>query len=158
MDVFKFVANIIKKIVGFIFDVCFIILFIYGATFIPYLVGYKAMCVNSNDAGYYKGTLIYYNSVDIEELRIDDYILVKNNDKYEIYTVGNVIDDIIYVNNSEINYTDVYGKIAPVSIPVIGYFVQFLDSHVMLVYVLLGLIVIDIIFSGIKIIPRKRLE
>jgi len=148
--IINFFGLIIKNIIKIISDACFIVLFFYGVTFIPFLLGYKALAIPAGNTVYSEGTLIYYDkSVKLEQIRVSDRILVKKDKTYIFYTVNDVVDDTIYVGDTEINYKDVHGKIAPVSVPYFGYFVRFMNNNSKVFYLLIAIVVADIILGNI---------
>lgn len=155
-SIFLFILNVIKKIIQLILDACFLVLFVYGVTFIPYVLGYKSIAVFSNDT-YSNGTLIYYGKAKLEELRVTDRLLQKTESEYTIYTVNDLVDDTIDVGDKgKIKYNDKLFKIAPISVPYLGYYVHFMNNNIKLVYILLGVIAFDLIFGGIRIRTNKR--
>ena len=160
MKVINFILKVIKGIIGLFSDICFIILFVYGITFIPYLLGYKATNISSSNNDYYKtGTLIYYKNVDLEELRVGDNILEKKGSDYTIYKIKDLVDDSIDVGDKKtITYGENVFKIGAISVPYLGYYVRFMNANRKIVYLLAIIIVFDMIFGGIRLRPKKRLQ
>ncbi|MBQ6324351.1 MAG: hypothetical protein IJI22_05925 [Bacilli bacterium] len=149
MKVIKFILKIIKSILGLFSDICFILLFVYGVTFLPFIMGYKADTVTSNDTVYKDGTLIYYKHVDLEELRVSDRLLEKKDAQNKIYTITDLVDDNVFVGDDKIVYDENVYKIASISIPYLGKYVYFMNHNKMVFFFLLAIIVGDLVLSGI---------
>ena len=152
-------------------DLCFLIVLFYGILCIPLLAGYTSYVVDdsNNEINYKKGTLLYYKKVSEGEIKQDDVIVYKTANEMIFHKVMRVIEpkedeedalnkksEYSYEVNvdsynketpNHISYANILGKVAPVYLPYVGYFIIFINNNMPLFYILLGVTVIDLLLS-----------
>lgn len=155
----------LRNIYKLIVDLLFLAVIVYGLIFVPELVGYKATVVNSSaeDIPYSVGTVVYYKNVSSYEIKEGNMIIYKPADEYIIHRV-NSVDGEVYLtdpdqyntsNPNRIEYSNVSGKIADLVLPVMGNYVNFISSHIFIVYLAVILFIVDIILDKFKVFAKK---
>ena len=148
------VLKIGKKIVNVLSDISFILVFGYLIILVPKIFGYNPLAiveVKNNEVPFKDGALIFYKKVKVEEIHKKDVILYKDTlNDYYTYVVKNIDDGKIYINDdTKYSIDELSGKVAPAYIPYYGYYISFIDNHIILLYILCGIVIIDFIAGGV---------
>jgi len=161
----------IKSIISFIADICFLLLIIYALICSPYLFGYKPMVVlsGSMEPTFKVGSIIYSRHVSESELKEGDIITFKLDDGTYVSHRINSIENGLYETKGDANdspdpkkltYNDIVGKDMNIMIPYVGYFVQYIQTHMYLAIIVVVILVLEFLLSNLGIfnINSKRKE
>jgi len=142
------------KIKDFIFRIIYILLIIYLLIFVPTLWGQKPLVVisGSMEPTLKVGGILYYEKINIDELDEGDILVYQANDHIISHRIVDIIENDFITkgdkNNSVDNYlvssNQVLGKGTDWSIPFIGYYADYIYGHKYLLYISLGIIIVDL--------------
>lgn len=142
------------KIKDFIFRIIYILLIIYLLIFVPSLWGQKPLVVisGSMEPTLKVGGILYYEKINIDELDEGDILVYQANDHIISHRIVDIIENDFITkgdkNNSVDNYlvssNQVLGKGTDWSIPFIGYYADYIYGHKYLLYISLGVIIVDL--------------
>jgi len=142
------------KIKDFIFRIIYILLIIYLLIFVPSLWGQKPLVVisGSMEPTLKVGGILYYEKINIDELDEGDILVYQANDHIISHRIVDIIENDFITkgdkNNSVDNYlvssNQVLGKGTDWSIPFIGYYADYIYGHKYLLYISLGIIIVDL--------------
>lgn len=142
------------KIKDFIFRIIYILLIIYLLIFVPSLWGQKPLVVisGSMEPTLKVGGILYYEKIDINELDEGDILVYKTKEHIISHRIVDITENGFITkgdnNNSVDNYLvsdeQVLGKGTNWSIPFIGYYADYIYSHKYLLYISLGVIIVDL--------------
>lgn len=98
------------------------------------------------------GGVLYYEKINIDELDEGDILVYQTNDHIISHRIVDIIENDFITkgdkNNSVDNYlvnrNQVLGKGTNWSIPFIGYYADYIYGHKYLLYISLGIIVVDL--------------
>lgn len=142
------------KIKDFIFRIIYILLIIYLLIFVPSLWGQKPLVIisGSMEPTLKVGGVLYYEKINIDELDEGDILVYQANEHIISHRIVDIIEDDFITkgdkNNSIDNYlvssNQVLGKGTNWSIPFIGYYADYIYGHKYLLYISLGIIIVDL--------------
>ncbi len=142
------------KIKDFIFRIIYILLIIYLLIFVPSLWGQKPLVVisGSMEPTLKVGGILYYEKIDINELDEGDILVYQTKEHIISHRIVDITENGFItkgdINNSVDNYLvsdeQVLGKGTDWSIPFIGYYADYIYSHKYLLYISLGVIIVDL--------------
>ena len=142
------------KIKDFVFRIIYILLIIYLLIFVPSLWGQKPLVVisGSMEPTLKVGGILYYEKINIDELDEGDILVYQANDHIISHRIVDIIENDFITkgdkNNSVDNYlvssNQVLGKGTDWSIPYIGYYADYIYGHKYLLYISLGVIIVDL--------------
>jgi len=142
------------KIKNFIFRIIYILLIIYLLIFIPSFFGHKPLVVisGSMEPTLKVGGILYYEKVEIDELDEGDILVYQNRDNIISHRIVDVIENKFItkgdMNNSEdnilIDESVILGKGTNWSIPLLGYYADYIYSHKYILFISLGVLIIDL--------------
>lgn len=142
------------KIKDFIFRIIYILLIIYLLIFVPSLWGQKPLVVisGSMEPTLKVGGILYYEKIDINELDEGDILVYQTKEHIISHRIVDINENGFItkgdINNSVDNYLvsdeQVLGKGTNWSIPFIGYYADYIYSHKYLLYISLGVIIVDL--------------
>ncbi len=167
LERYKIPFKILKTIMKVVSDLCVLLIFLYLIFFIPLLVGYKMITVNDTDSDAKEGSLLYYQKVDQRLLQASNLIVYQDGESYKISKIHRVeaskdnsseYSYLIEMGESTIQkmkYSDIIGKVAEIQIPYIGFYINYINNHKSLFYIIIGIVVIDMTIGNI-ILSRKR--
>ena len=145
----------LRKIKEVIFKILYVLIIIYLLVFVPTLWGKKPLVVisGSMEPTLHVGGILYYEKVDLSDLKKDDILVFELNK----HTISHRIVEITETgfitkgdNNKssdtyEVSKTQVYGKGTNWSIPYIGYYADFIYNHKYILFISVGIIIIDLL-------------
>lgn len=153
------------KIKNFIFRIIYILLIIYLLIFVPSLWGQKPLVVisGSMEPTLKVGGILYYEKISIDELDEGDILVYQENNHIISHRIVDITENGFITkgdkNNSVDNYlvsnNQVFGKGTNWSIPFIGYYADYIYSHKYLLYISLGIIIVDLCNDVYKEHKRK---
>ena len=142
------------KIKDFIFRIIYILLIIYLLIFVPSLWGQKPLVVisGSMEPTLKVGGILYYEKIDINELDEGDILVYQTKEHIISHRIVDINENGFItkgdINNSVDNYLvsdeQILGKGTNWSIPFIGYYADYIYSHKYLLYISLGVIIVDL--------------
>lgn len=153
------------RIKDFIFRIIYILLIIYLLIFVPSIWGHKPLVVisGSMEPTLKVGGILYYEKIDINELDEGDILVYQTKEHIISHRLVEITGDGFItkgdVNNSVdgelVNNNQILGKGTNWSIPFLGYYADYIYGHKYLLYISLGLIIIDLCNDTYKEHKRK---
>lgn len=156
----------IKKLKDFIFKILYVLILIYLVIFIPSFWGHKPLVVisGSMEPILHVGGILYYEEININDFDKDDILVYQLNkhtishrivDKTEngFLTKG---DNNKSIDTYEVEKQQVIGKGTNWSIPYIGYYADFIYTHKYLLFISVGVIIIDLLVDAYNDIKRRK--
>lgn len=154
----------IKKLKNYIFKILYVLILIYLIIFIPSFWGHKPLVVisGSMEPTLKVGGILYYEEINVNDFDKDDILVYQLNK----HTISHRIVDITEngfltkgdnnksIDTYEVEKEQVIGKGTDWSIPYIGYYADYIYNHKYLLFISIGIIVIDLLVDGYK--ERKR--
>ena len=135
-----------------ILKITYIFIIIYLLIFIPVLWGYHPLVIvsGSMEPILKVGGLMYYVKIDLDKFETGDILVyrtkehivshrVVNKTNSSFITKGDANDTV----DGEVNWENVLGRGTDFSIPLLGYFADFINYHKYILVVLFCLILID---------------
>lgn len=142
------------RVKDFIFRIIYILLIIYLLIFVPSIFGHKPLVVisGSMEPVLKVGGILYYEKININEFDEGDILVYTTKDHIISHRIVNITDNGFItkgdVNNAvDVDLVDsqqVLGKGTDWSIPFIGYYADYIYGHKYLLYISLGIIIIDL--------------
>ena len=165
----------IKKIVHIICVVLYFLIGLYAVVCIPLLARYHPLVVlsGSMEPSYKKGSVLYYKVESGRNLKEGDVITyISANGNYISHRIVEIEEDEIStkgdanktVDAIKVPFENVKGKVAKISIPYIGYYIQIVNNHLTwIVIVSIIILVSEFVLSnaetfGINRNKNKRSE
>lgn len=159
MKYFKFIVHVLSYI-------CYIFIGIYALICVPMIVKYRPLVVlsGSMEPTFKTGSIIYYKVVKQEEIKAGDIITFRINDTFVSHRV-NSIDNYLYetkgdANNTvdalKIKYSDIVGKDANFCIPLLGYYVKYINDNMYLLVIVAIILVLEFILSNIPAFNKEE--
>lgn len=153
------------RVKDFIFRIIYVLLIIYLLIFVPSIWGYKPLVVMSGsmEPTLQVGGILYYHEFDLEDFENGD-ILVYSTKEHIIShrLVDKTGDGFITkgdnnntIDSSLVNNNQILGKGTNWSILFIGYYADYIHGHKYLLYISLGIIIIDLCNDTYKEHKRK---
>lgn len=152
------VLKIIVKILSYI---CYVLIFAYALICAPLLFGLKPEVVTTGSMtpAYKIGTIIYYKKVDLSEIQVGDAISYRlNNGEMVTHRVVQIENGNYYTKGDANNVKDatpatastIEGKIVGPVIPVLGYAVAYVNSHLYVVLIIVAILLAEFLLSNLK--------
>lgn len=142
------------KIKDFIFRIVYILLIIYLLIFVPSLWGQKPLVVisGSMEPTLKVGGILYYEKINIDDFDEGDILVYQTKEHIISHRIVDITENGFItkgdINNSVDNYLisneQILGKGTNWSIPFIGYYADYIYSHKYLLYISLGIIIVDL--------------
>lgn len=153
--------KVFKIFIHTLSNICYILIGIYVLVCLPYLFKYKPLVVltGSMEPTYKVGSIIYYKEVGIDEIKVGDPITFKYDDGTFISHRVHSITDGLYetkgdANNAvdarKIEFKNIVGKDADISIPYVGFYLKYINDHMHLLTIVGVILLLDFILSNIK--------
>ena len=152
------VLKIVVKVLSYI---CYVFIGIYALICAPMIFGLKPEVVTTGSMSptYNIGTIIYYKKVDQSEIQVGDAISYHMNNG-EIVTHRVIeIENGNYITKGDANnikdaspvpYDRVAGKIVGPVIPWLGFAVAFINTHIFVIFIVVGILLAEFLLSNIK--------
>lgn len=155
----------LMKIKNFIFNIIYILISIYLLIFIPSIFGYKPLVVlsGSMEPTLNVGGILYYHQIELDEFKKNDIIVYQT--KNHIISHRNIMktgdgyitkgDNNNVVDSSLVKNEQILGKGTNWSIPLIGYYADFIYNHKYILFISVSIVIIDLINDS-YILRKKR--
>ena len=142
------------KIKNIIFGIIYFLVIVYLAIYIPCLWGSKPLVIMSGSMEpiLKVGGILYYEEIDLNDFKDGDILVYQTKEHIISHRIVDVIDDSFITkgdanntfDSNLVNGNQVLGRGTNWSIPYIGYYADFIYNHKYLLYISLGLIIVDI--------------
>ena len=163
------IVNFLKKIVHWLSNICYLLIIAYAIVEIPMLFGYNPLVVlsGSMEPSYKVGSVLYYKSVEEENLKVGDVITFELKDgTFVTHRINRIVNGEYETkgdaNNTpdlfKVKYENVKGKVAKVSVPFIGYYVKFINSHLYLVGFVAIILLSEFLLSNVGVFDINKKE
>ncbi len=153
------------KIKDLIFRIIYILLIIYLLIFIPSLWGKKPLMVisGSMEPTLKVGGILYYEKIDLNDFDEGDILVYQTKEHIISHRIVDITENGFItkgdVNNTVDNYlitnNQILGRGTNWSIPFIGYYADYVYSHKYLLYISLGVIILDFCNDTYKLHKKK---
>ena len=153
--------GILRVIVKVLSYICYALIGVYVAVCVPMIFGLKPEVVTTGSMipTYNIGTIIYYKKVDQAEIQVGDAISYRlNNGEIVTHRVVEIENGNYFTkgdaNNVKdavpVTYDNVEGKIVGPVIPLLGYGVAFVNSHIFVVFIVVAILLAEFLLSNLK--------
>lgn len=150
----------IVRIKNCIFKIIYALVIIYLIIFIPTIWGTKPLVVisGSMEPVLKVGGILYYHEKDYKDFKKDDILVYQLDDHIISHRIYDITDDgIITKGDANTEYDNfiitedmILGIGTDWSIPLIGYYADFIYRHKFLLVISIGVIIIDMLFDKKK--------
>lgn len=154
------------KIKNFIFSILYVLVIIYLLIFVPSLWGQKPLVVisGSMEPTLQVGGLLYYHEEDLDNFKKDDILVYKSRNHIISHRVVEKLDDgFITKGDANKSYdpdmienSRVLGKGTNWCIPYLGLYADFIYTHKYLLFISVGVIIIDLLVDAYNDIKRRK--
>jgi len=153
--------GVLKVVVKILSYICYVLIGLYALVCAPMIFGLKPEVVTTGSMAptYNVGTIIYYKKVDSSEIQVGDAISYRLNNGEMVTHRVIEIENGNYVTKGDANnvkdaapvsFSSVEGKVVGPVIPILGYGVAFVNSHIFVVFVMVGILLAEFLLSNIK--------
>ena len=160
---------IIKRIVHILALVTYFLIAVYALCSIPMLFGKNPLVVlsGSMEPSYKKGSILYYEEVTQNELKVGDVITYTTNDGSFVSHRIMKIEDELYETKGDANsvsdpkrvsFHQIKGRVMNVTIPYLGYYVGFVGDNTYLIVVAVTILVSEFLLCNIKAFDIEKKE
>ena len=153
------------RVKDFIFRIIYILLIIYLLIFVPSVFGHKPLVIisGSMEPVLKIGGILYYEKININKFDEGDILVYTTKDHIISHRIINITDNGFVtkgdtnntVDGELVNPKQVLGKGTDWSIPFIGYYADYVYSHKYLLYISLGVIILDFCNDTYKLHKTK---
>lgn len=151
---------VLKIVVRILSYICYAVIGVYALICLPMILGNKPVVVLSPSMTptYNVGTIIYYKHVDQSEIAANDVITYDLRGTLVTHRVKAIVNgdyrtqgDANNVEDQElVPYSAVQGKVGGLAIPILGFGVQFINEHIWMFAIFIGILVAEFLLSNIK--------
>ncbi len=146
--------GILKKNIHVLSIITYALIIVYAIVCIPMIFGYHPVVVlsGSMEPTYKTGSIIYYKSVSLEDLKAEDVITytVKSGE-YVSHRIVNIDGELIETKGdanaisdaNKVHYGNVKGKVAEKSIPYIGNYIKIVNDNLTIVVIIAVIILVS---------------
>lgn len=158
---------VLKMILRFLSNICYILIGVYFLVSCPSFFGYKPLIVLSGSMTptYRVGTVIYYHHISESDIKEGDVITFQNvNNEFITHRITE-INDGLYETQGDANispdpkpveYSQVQGKVAKFSIPIVGYYIRFVNEHLYLIPIVIVILLFEFLVENLKIFNKEK--
>lgn len=156
----------IRKIKDIILRIIYILITVYLLIFIPSFWGHKPLVVisGSMEPVLKVGGILYYHEEKIENLKENEILVYELNEHIISHRIVEKNDDTFLtkgdanqsVDTYFVNKNQVLGKGTDWSIPYLGYYADFIYHHKYLLFISIGIIIIDLFYDFNKSKKNKE--
>lgn len=158
---------VLKMILRLLSNICYILIGVYFLVSCPSFFGYNPLIVLSGSMTptYRVGTVIYYHQISESDIKEGDVITFSNDsDEYITHRVTEIKDGLYETQGDAnlspdpklVDYSRVKGKIAKISIPIIGYYIKFVNENLYMVPVVVVILLLEFLVENLKIFNKEK--
>ena len=151
--------GILKKVVHVLSIIVYVLIGIYAILCVPMILGYRPLVVlsGSMEPAYKVGGILYYKKVDVKELKVGDPITFKLDDGAIVsHRITKIKENAVITkgdaNNSEdpneVKFDNILGRDAKICIPYVGYYVKFINDHLIVSIPLIIILMLEFFLSN----------
>lgn len=159
--------ELVRKIVHILASICYVAIIVYILVLLPMLIGFKPLVVlsGSMEPTYDVGSIIYFEEVEIDTLKEQDVIV------FEMYDADYVTHRIVeidngkyitkgdaneYVDPAKVESSAIKGKAISFNIPIIGYYIHYINTNFWLVLLIVITLVSEFLLSNVRTDDREE--
>ncbi len=146
--------SILKIFVHLIAIILYVFIGAYAIVCVPLLARYHPLVVlsGSMEPTYKKGSVLYYKTETGKNLKEGDVITyTSENGNYISHRIVGIENDTVttkgdankIADNYPIPFENIKGKVARISIPYIGYYIQFVNNHLTVIIIVSVIILVS---------------
>ena len=151
----------LKLLFSILSNICYLLIGIYVLVSLPALFGYKPLIVvsGSMEPNYKVGSILYYKEVSISDIKENDVITFETkNDSNVTHRVFEVTDEG-FVTKGDANLSPdteivtfdmVKGKVLDFSVSYIGFYINFVNNHLHLVWIIVIILVSEFFIENME--------
>lgn len=151
----------LKKFIHILANISYVLILLYILICVPMIFGYTPLVVlsGSMEPELPVGSIVYYKSVSEEELQPGDIVVFQTDDQFVSHRIVEINDSGIVTkgdaneNNDPnlVSYSAVRGVLSSVHIAFVGYFVWFINSYLLPIFLVIALILVsEFLFSNTR--------
>lgn len=151
--------GILKKVVHVLSNIAYVAVLVYLLVSLPVFFGYKPLVVlsGSMEPTYGVGSVIYYEVS--QDIQVGDVIVFESQNSSFVTHRVTKIEGNQFVTKGDANGEEdpdkvqlqsVKGKVLNLNIPWVGYYIQYVNTHMWLVVVIVIILVSEFLLSNIK--------
>ena len=159
--------KMLKGMLSFLSYISYALIALYAIFSIPGIIGYKPLIVisGSMEPNYKVGSILYYKKVSIKEIKENDVITfgTKTDSNvthrvFEITDKGFVTkgDSNLSPDSEIVPFEKVKGKVLKVSVPYVGYYISFVNTHLYLILVVALILLSEFFIENIENFKIKK--
>ncbi len=156
----------LRRVVHFLTNICYLLIIIYGLLCVPMILGYKPLVVltGSMEPTYKVGSVLYYHQVNESDLDVDDVITFNYKDLVITHRIYEINGDE-YVTKGDANNApdpvpitkeNILGKVSNIRIPLLGYYVSFINQHLYVIGVVVLILVSEFLLNNVRTFDIKK--
>ncbi len=153
------IPNQLKKTVHILSILMYVLITLYVLLCVPIIFGFKPLVVltGSMEPTLHTGGIVYYKKVNPSTLKVGDIITFKTGGDTVVSHRIEKINSNSFVtkgdaNNSvdpnEVPFSNVMGKDTNFCIPIMGYYVRFINTHIYVVIPVIIILILEFLFSN----------
>lgn len=158
---------ILKKIMHILSYIVYFLIIVYGLCSMPILFGKTPLVVlsGSMEPAYHKGSILYYEEVPQSELKEGDVITyVTDGGNFVSHRILNINDGLYETKGdanqvsdpNKVSFNQIKGKVMNITIPLLGYYIQFVGQNTYLVIVAVIILVSEFLLSNVKTVDIEK--
>lgn len=151
----------IKKIIHILSNIAYVAVLIYLLVSLPIFIGYKPLVVlsGSMEPTYKVGSIIYYEEKTDNIEKGDVIVFESGNSSFVTHRVKEVVNGNSFITKGDANDSQdpepvalqsIKGKVISFNIPWLGYYIQYVNTNVGLVVLIVFILVSEFLLSNIK--------
>lgn len=158
--------ELLKKIIHILSNISYLLIAVYILVIIPKIFGYNPIVVLSGSMKpkYDVGTIIYYKKVPKDDIKVNDIVTFMIKGDQVVTHRINKIDGTKYETKGDANktadvelieYKNILGKIATITIPCLGYLITLIEKNKYLVIVVVLILILEFVLTNFNIDKEK---
>ena len=152
--------GILKKVVHVLANIGYVLILIYLLVLLPVVIGFRPLVVlsGSMEPTYKTGSIMYFEEGNVEDIEKGDVIVFEcRTSPYVTHRVSDIEngkyitkgDANEFVDPEKVELQSVKGKAIDFSIPLLGYYIQFMNTHFGAIVVIILILVSEFLLSNI---------
>lgn len=153
--------EILKKVIHILSLIVYVMIIVYLLVLSPVIIGFRPLVVlsGSMEPTYKTGSIMYYEIGNVDKIEKGDVIVFSSHTSSFVTHRVNDIENGKYVTKGDANsFVDpekvelqsVKGKAINFSIPFLGYYIYFMNTHFGMIVVIILILVSEFLLSNIR--------